>query len=81
MPIMATTTTLDIIVFEQPLNEQMRICLRLEQLFKQLKESMSQSSISASKIALTALLKIISVVDRPDLKSKLTQTMASMPPH
>ena len=63
------------ITYEQPLNEAMRICLRLESLFQQLNEYRHQPSVSSSQIALTALLKALNVIDRPDLRPKLTQTL------
>ena len=64
------------IVYEQPFNEHMRIYLRLEHLFKQLHEKIPQPSTIGSRAAMLALLKILTVSDRPDLKPKLTQSIA-----
>ena len=64
------------IVYEQPFNEHMRIYLRLEHLFKQLHEKIPQTSPVGSRAAMLALLKILTVSDRPDLKPKLTQSIA-----
>lgn len=63
------------ITYEQPLNEQMRICLRLEHLFNQLKDHIGDTTTSGSRIAMSALLKTLNVIDRPDLKSKLNQML------
>lgn len=64
------------ITYEQPLNEHIRICLRLEHLFKQLREHITIATVSSSRMAMTALLKILNVTDRPDLKSKLSQSLS-----
>ncbi len=63
------------LVFEQPLNEQLRICLRLEQLLSQLNDHLNDHSSHGSQMALIAILRIIDVIDRPDIKSKLMQTL------
>ncbi len=65
----------DTITYEQPLNEPMRICLRLEHLFSQLKSHLSNPGLSSSRTSLTAILKILDVINRPDLKSKVTQCL------
>ncbi len=63
------------IIFEQPLNEQLRICLRLEQLITQLQEYLANQSTRGSQMALISLLRLVDVMDRPDLKSKLMQML------
>ncbi len=63
------------ITYEQPLNEPTRLYLRLEHLFKQLRNQLVMSGVHGSRLALEALLKIVDVADRPDLKSKLLQTL------
>lgn len=64
------------IIFEQPLNEQVRTCLRIEHLTEQF--NLSEPSISQwqTRDAMAALLKILCIVDRPDLKPKLTQALS-----
>jgi cell division protein ZapD len=64
------------IIFEQPLNENLRICLRLEQLIAQLQEHLSNQSTRGSQMALISLLRLVDVMDRPDLKSKLMQMLS-----
>jgi len=66
----------DTIIFEQPLNEHMRACLRLEHLFSQIQQTIDQPSEWASRSCLHSLLKILNVVDRPDLKNKFTKALS-----
>lgn len=66
----------DNVIFELPLNDHIRICLRLEQLFYQIKHHIDSPTETGSDIALTALLKALDVADRPDLKSKLSQALS-----
>ncbi len=61
--------------YEQPVTEAMRICLRLEHLFRQLNKYRNEPTPADSHLAMTALLKSLEVIDRPDLKGKLTQTL------
>lgn len=63
------------ITYEQPLNESMRICLRLEHLFNQLQQHITQHNVDSSRIAVSALAKTLDVINRPDLKSKLSQML------
>ena len=64
------------ITYEHPLNELIQICLGLEHLFRQLHTHLNAPTSEGSHLAMLALLKALSVIDRPDLKSKLTQTLA-----
>lgn len=63
------------ITYEQPLNEPMRICLRLENLFQQLHHHIHESHSAGSHLAMLALIKVLNITDRPDLKSKISQTL------
>jgi len=63
------------ITYEQPLNEHIRVCLRLENLFIQLNDRIMEPAIDSSKTSLTAILRTLDVINRPDLKSKLTQAL------
>lgn len=63
------------ITYEQPLNEPMRICLRLENLFQQLHNHIHESNSASSHLAMLALIKVLNITDRPDLKSKIAQTL------
>lgn len=64
-----------IVNYEQPLNEQMRLCLRLEHLFAQIGYHLERESVWDTRIIVSALLDVLSVVDRPDLKNKLAQIL------
>jgi cell division protein ZapD len=63
------------IVYEHPLNETIRLCLRLEYLFKQLDYYIERESGWDTRVALHALLEILGVIERPDLKNKLAQIL------
>lgn len=65
----------DTIIFEQPLNEQMRLCLRLEHLFQQIEYHLDKDSLWDTRIVVNVLFDILNVIDRPDLKNKLGQTL------
>ncbi|MFA6409020.1 MAG: cell division protein ZapD [Gammaproteobacteria bacterium] len=63
------------IIFEQPLNEHIRFSLRLEYLFQKAKYHLENDSSWGSRFALETILEILSVVDRPDLKTKLAKAL------
>ena len=65
----------NLIIYEMPLNDAVRICLRLENLFHQFAKTAGCTSTLASKNAMNSLLKMLEVTDRPDIKSKLSQTL------
>lgn len=64
------------IIFEQPLNEYIRICLRVEHLLNQAETALTGESPAASRTALEAMLEILNVIDRPDLKSKIVKALS-----
>lgn len=66
----------DNIIYEQPLNEQLRICLRLENLLQQASFYLNNDSDWASRITLASLLEIVNLLDRPDLKTKLSKALS-----
>lgn len=62
------------VIFEQPGSELLRTCLRLEHLFAQLDYHYQHyASIYHVRNTVRFLIEIINALDRPDLKSKLTQ--------
>lgn len=65
-----------VIVYEQPANELLRVCLRLESLFYQIDEYKSITSPYGSKLVLENIIEIINVLDRPDLKSAFQKELA-----
>lgn len=67
--------TSPIIYYEQPLNEQLRVCLRVEQLLQQLHYLAEHPAPQATRMVITYLLEIVNILDRPDLKSKLVKAL------
>lgn len=59
--------------YEQPLNEIVRVCLRLEQLFTQVDHQVSDSSILGTRNLVSLVINILQILDRPDLKAKLAK--------
>lgn len=62
-------------IYEQPVSEHMRVCLRLELLFQQGKYRLQAGSVWDSRSAVTTLIDILNLLDRPDLKTKLTKEL------
>lgn len=71
-----TTTQESFITYEMPLSDATRVCLQLENLFQQFDTTVVCTSELTTKNAMNALLKVLEVTDRPDIKSKLSQTLA-----
>src|SRR5262249_14109944 len=67
--------TENIIIYEQPLNELIRVCLRLEQLFYQIDHQITDISYLATRNIIVAIINILHLVDRPDLKVKLVKEL------
>ncbi len=63
------------ILFEHPATEHTRICLQLEQRFDELQNYIDHDKPFDKAAALQILLHIIRITERPDLKSKLTQSL------
>lgn len=63
-------------LFEQPVNEHIRVCLRLEHLFQQAMENLPGTSAWNSRLVISALIDILNLLDRPDLKTKLTKELS-----
>lgn len=66
----------NMIIFEKPLNEYIRICLRVENLIQRIEWNIAKDSEASSQYTLEAMLEILNVVDRPDLKSKITNALS-----
>lgn len=65
------------IVYEQPLNEHIRICLRLERLFHLIRQHIQGQENWQSRIALDTILEVLNVINRPDLKAKLVKALTN----
>lgn len=68
-------TNTDAITFEQPMNETFRLCLRLEALFTSVRSNCHASQAQSCHAAMRALLGIIELTNRSDLKSKIIQSL------
>ncbi len=66
----------DKIIYEQPLNEIIRVCLRLEQLFQQIDHQLPDTSMLGTRNLITYIINILHLLDRPDLKSKLAKELS-----
>jgi cell division protein ZapD len=61
------------IVFEQPVNELIRVCLRIEHLWQFTQKGMRGEHRFDSHNTLAAIIDILSITDRPDLRGKFTK--------
>lgn len=64
------------IIYEQPLNEIIRVCLRLEQLFLQVDHQLNDLSELGTRNLITFIINILQILDRPDLKAKLAREIS-----
>jgi cell division protein ZapD len=60
----------DFILYEFPLNERIRLFMRLEQLFQQLDYFLEEGSSWSSRVVIATLLDILELFSRNDLKSE-----------
>lgn len=66
----------DLIIYEQPLSETFRACLRLEQLFFSIEHQMEDCSFMGTRNTISTIIHILHLLDRPDLKSKLAKELS-----
>ncbi len=66
----------NIITYEQPLNELIRVCLRLEQLFFQVDHQIKDTSIFSARNMIVLIVNILQLLERPDLKAKLAKELS-----
>ena len=64
------------LIYEQPLNELIRVCLRLEQLFNQIDHEIVDTTQVGSRNTILAIINLLHLVDRPDLKAKLAKELS-----
>ncbi|HLB58164.1 MAG TPA: cell division protein ZapD [Gammaproteobacteria bacterium] len=64
------------IIYEQPLNELIRVCLRLEQIFHQIDHQITDTSAFGTRNVIAAIMNILQLLDRPDLKAKLAKELS-----
>lgn len=66
----------DTIIYEQPLNEIIRVCIRLEQLFQQVDHAIQDKTIPGTQHLINLVINLLHIMDRPDLKSKLAKELS-----
>ncbi len=66
---------MSVIIYEQPLNERVRTLLRLDFLFKQAAHALEDHSAWGSRATITALINILNVFVRSDLKTELIKEL------
>ncbi len=63
------------ITYEFPLNERIRVFIRLEQLFQQFNHFVTGETVADKRAALNALLDIMTIFRRNDLKSEILKEL------
>lgn len=63
------------ITYEFPLNERIRVFIRLEQLFQQFSHFTAGNTVSDKRAAISVLLDIMSIFRRNDLKSEILKEL------
>jgi cell division protein ZapD len=66
------------IIYDHPLNEVIRVCLRLEQLFQQVDHQLRDTSIFGTRNLINLIINILHLLDRPDLKAKLAKELSNL---
>lgn len=66
----------DVIIYEQPLNEIIRVCLRLEQLFQQIDHQLNDTSQLGTRNVIHFIINVLHLLERPDLKAKLAKELS-----
>lgn len=64
------------IIYEQPLNELVRVCLRLEQLFHQIDHHIADTSTLGTRNVIGIMISLLQLLDRPDIKAKLAKELS-----
>lgn len=65
----------NVTTYEQPLNELIRVCLRLEQLFFQVDHQIKDTSIFGTRNMIALIIHILQLLERPDLKAKIAKEL------
>lgn len=66
------------IIYDQPLNEVIRVCLRLEQLFQQIDHQLNDNSTLGTRNLISFIINVLHILDRPDLKAKLAKELTHL---
>lgn len=68
----------DTIIYDQPLNEVIRVCMRLEQLFLQIDHQLNDTSTLGTRNVIAFIINVLHLLDRPDLKIKLAKELSQL---
>jgi len=68
----------DTTIYDQPLNEMIRVCLRLEQLFQQIDHQLTDTSTFGTRSIIHSVINVLQILDRPDLKAKLAKELSQL---
>ena len=63
------------VIYEQPLNERMRNCLRLEHLFVSIDSGIAESSPERARDTITSMLDVCDFLLRTDIKGELIKEL------
>lgn len=63
------------VTYEQAVTEQTRVCLKIEQFFKRIDDLIQIDSPWACESLTRAMIDIVLLLDRPDIKTKLTKQL------
>ena len=63
------------IIYEFPLNERIRVFIRLEQLFQQFKHHLLSENVADKRAAISVLFDIVAIFKRNDLKSEILKEL------
>lgn len=66
----------DTTIFEQPLNEVIRVCLRTEYMFQQIDHQLNDTTTLGSRKLIFSIINLLQLLDRPDLKAKLAKELS-----
>ena len=65
------------VIYEQPLNEVIRACLKLEQIFQEIDRRSDDTSAPGTRHLISCVVDALQLLDRPDLKTKLAKELNS----
>jgi cell division protein ZapD len=65
----------EFVLYEQPMHEIIRICLRLECLFAQIDYHVETKNYWNNRATIATIADIVNILDRPDFKAKLTKQL------
>lgn len=68
----------EMIIYDQPLNEVIRVALRLEQLFKQIDHQLTDTSLLSTRNVIVYIINVLQLLERPDLKAKLAKELSAL---